>query len=117
MTERWSWHSIVEYKRERLVQLFSSFFFTLSPFHKNLPRSTHIHTQYKNTMSLSKSSSMPATPATKNNISNKTVASPRSSMQTARPTGQWTLTSDQAFESTTDNSSVPFVLLPYLPLL
>ncbi|KAF9301495.1 hypothetical protein BGZ74_006632 [Mortierella antarctica] len=49
-------------------------------------------------MSLSKSSSMPATPATKNNISNKTVASPRSSMQTTRPTGQWTLTSDQAFE-------------------
>ncbi|KFH61904.1 hypothetical protein MVEG_12238 [Podila verticillata NRRL 6337] len=68
-------------------------------------------------MSLSKSSSssMPATPAIKNN--NKTIASPRSSMQAARATGQWTLTSDQAFELANDKSNVSFVLLPYLPLL
>ncbi|KAI9231200.1 MAG: hypothetical protein BYD32DRAFT_467377 [Podila humilis] len=69
-------------------------------------------------MSLSKSSSssMPATPAIKNN-NNKTIASPRSSMQAARATGQWTLTSDQAFELANDKSNVSLVLLPYLPLL
>ncbi|KAG0336088.1 hypothetical protein BG000_006938 [Podila horticola] len=74
-------------------------------------------------MSLSKSSSMPATPATKDN-NNKTVASPRTSMQNARATGQWTLTSDQAFESTTDKSNytlqhraTAFVLRPIVAVL